>query len=66
MTLDDVKKRVADIAAMAGDAEVAHSAEDGLYLELLEAIADSKCEDPQGCAAEAVKTQAIDFERWCA
>lgn len=65
MTLDEIKNRVADIAAMAGDAEAAHSAEDGLYLALLESIADGECSDPQACAAEAVKTQAINFGRWC-
>ena len=49
-----------------GDHESLHAAEDDLYLSLLKAIAKGSCEDPQGCAKEALKTQKLKFERWCA
>ncbi len=66
MTLDDVIKRVADIYAMRGDDESAHSAEDKLHQDVLQAIARERCEDPVACATHALKTQGIDFQRWCA
>lgn len=68
MTLDEVKKRVAAIAAaaVADDDESAHSMEDELHQDVLNAIAECQCEDPHKVAAEALKTKEIDFARWCA
>lgn len=66
MTVDDVKKYVADIDAMRDDDENAHSLEDELHVAVLKAIADGECTDPVGCATEALKTLFIDFSRWCA
>lgn len=66
MTVDDVKEMVANIAILAGDAEAAHSAEDDLHQDVLRAIANGDCDDPKSCAAEALKTLDIKFERWCA
>lgn len=65
MTVNDVKKRVAKIAATKGDDEVAHSMEDSLYEDVLQAIADNH-PDPGGLAAEALKTRDIRFDRHCA
>jgi hypothetical protein len=51
---------------MQGDPEGAHSREDDLYLQLLTAIANGKCENPALCAKIAIQTQELDFARWCA
>ena len=66
MTPDDVRKEIENIRAMQGDPEGAHSREDDLYLQLLTAIANGKCENPALCAKIAIQTQELDFARWCA
>lgn len=68
MTADEVEKHVEGIkAAAAGDDdEVAHIREDKLYRTLLEAIAKDLCHDAQDLAKRALKTQDLDFHRWCA
>lgn len=50
---------------MAGDDEAAHSEEDKLHRDVLFAIALGAA-DPSELAAEALKTGAIEFARWCA
>jgi len=62
----EVRKRVAEIKASAGDAEKAHRLENELHFDVLNAIAASTCEDPAACARAALKTRLIDFPRWCA
>lgn len=66
VTVALVREHVGKIAAIAGDDETAHAKEDELHQALLMAIADGACDDPAACAAEALKTKQIDFERWCA
>jgi hypothetical protein len=66
LTAKDVRKRVAHIKKIMGDDESAHSEEDGLYGEVLAAIAGGTCEDPAACAREAIKTADLNFNRWCA
>lgn len=70
MTPDDVAARVHAIALIAkdgdGDDEAAHGMEDTLHQSVLAAIRDGKCADPAACAAEALKTTSLTFERWCA
>ncbi len=66
LTKEHVIQRVADIAASAGDDEGAHGMEDKLHQDVLQAIAMGTCDDPVGCATEALKTLSIDFARWCA
>ena len=66
MTSEEVKKRVADIAACKDDPEAAHSMEDDLYFDLLAQIASGLCVDAKGCADEATKSKEINFPRWCA
>jgi hypothetical protein len=66
MIPDDVRRRVAAIREIAGDDEAAHSAEDRLWSDVLESIAHGDCDDPQACAELALKTKALDFQRWCA
>ena len=67
MNVEDVRKKVAEISAVSDeDDEQAHLSEDELYQEVMEAIANGECDDPAGCAKEALKTLDIDFSRWCA
>jgi len=65
MTVDEIKARVAEIEAMRDDDAEAHVKEDGLYQDVLSAIARGECADPAGCAAAALETVAICFARWC-
>ena len=48
--------------ATAPDAESAHLAEDGLYVWVLRAIADSECADPAACATAALMANADSGE----
>ena len=48
------------------DNEGAHIAEDELYMDVLKAIAEGRCDDPAACASEALKSDNIDFVRWYA
>lgn len=57
-------KRVKAIKELAHDDEAAHAAEDALYCDVLKAIANNTCEDPQSCAKEALRTNQINFDRW--
>jgi hypothetical protein len=66
MTVGDVKRELARIREMAGDDEMAHSAEDDLWENVLRAIASRETDDPAGIAAAALKTKTIEFARWCA
>jgi len=66
MDLPTVKKMIAEIESVGTDYEVAHAKEDELYLKLLRAIAEGTCTDPEACAQEAIKTQFMDFPRYCA
>jgi hypothetical protein len=63
-TLEDVRAAVEAIRNSAEDAEGAHSAEDDLWEAVLRSIAADACPDPKAWAAEAMKTQEIDFQRW--
>lgn len=65
MTVDDVIQRVAEIEARKSDDEMAHSEEDRLRKDVLEAIAEG-AENARELAAAALETGAIDFARWCA
>lgn len=71
MTLDEVKAKVDDIRKKIVNAdyldnEKIHIAEDSLHQSVLRAIAQGKCEDPKGCAKEALKTRRFDYTRWYA
>lgn len=65
LTVEYVNKAVEYIEEIKGDDEVAHSMEDALRAEVLQAIADGH-EDHQDLATAALKTENIDFYRWCA
>lgn len=68
LTIKDVVKLVAKVRqlAEADDNERAHGLEDGVHHTVLAAIADGLCDDPAGCAREALKTNGIRFTRWYA
>ena len=69
MTVEEIRDRVADIrrrGVVEHDDESAHGFEDGLYEDLLRHIALHAPEPFCSLAAEALKSQAIDFSRWCA
>jgi len=66
LTVADVAAAVAKIERVRGDDEAAHGREDDLHQRVLRHIADETCDDPRGCAAEALKTLKIKFARWCA
>lgn len=68
LTLEKVRDRVAAIFEARHDDEKAHSLEDDLYRDVLMAVARGQY---RGCKAEdlafeALKTQGLSFERWCA
>lgn len=65
MDKDYAAAAVERVAHMKGDDEAAHSAEDTLYHEFVEFVAtqDGPYAD---IAKEILKTQAIQFQRWCA
>lgn len=64
--VNEVKKWVDSIKDSRRDFEAAHVFEDELYLKILRGIAAGTCEDPQQVAKEAIKTQDINFPRYCA
>ena len=65
MKVEEVKARVESIENTKYDDEVAHSMEDALWQDVLEAIAKGS-QDSQALAEEALKTTKIKFARWCA
>lgn len=64
MTAEDVQNRVTRIRSIQYDDEGAHSSEDHLYVDVLTAIADGST-NPAALAAEALRSQDIDFARRC-
>jgi hypothetical protein len=67
MDIAEVKAEVRKIRKRSkSDYESAHGLEDDLYQAVLETIASGQCQDPVGLAAEALKTQRIQFKRICA
>lgn len=66
VTVEWVQAGLALIASEMHDYESAHSEEDKLYRILLEHIASGNVVDAAGCAAWALKSQDLAFDRWCA
>ena len=64
MTVEEVEKRVEEIAAIVRDNEVAHSKEDSLYVNVLEWIAGHGDENSAALAKAALKTEELKFTRW--
>lgn len=66
MDLEYVKQQVAKIDAMKDDAESAHSAENGLRAEFIALVAEVGSPELAAMAREVLKTDEIEFGRWCA
>lgn len=66
MDPQSVLARLEMIKSQAHDDESAHSLEDHLYFDILKAISEGRCQYPKTCAELAIKSQDIDFARWCA
>ncbi len=65
MTHDEARKAVEHIIEIAGDDEAAHSAEDKLYADFVHYVASQ--EGPHRAIAEEIlRTENINFARWCA
>ena len=65
MTVEEITRRVAEIRADVRDDERAHIAEDGLWRDVLRAIA-AGAENPAQLAAAALTSLELDFGRYCA
>ena len=59
-----VTLRLTAIAALAHDSKAAHVAEDHLFMDVLQAIAEQACESAAECARLALESLKIDFDRW--
>lgn len=66
ITVESIKSFVEKIKSVKHDDECAHGLEDDMYISILQAIVDDEIEDIKGVCAEALKSQKIDFSRWCA
>lgn len=69
MDLKQIQARVEEIRQVMekdNDDEYAHSCEDALHQDVLQHIADKAPEPWASLAREALKTDQIKFERWCA
>ena len=64
LTAAEVAERVEAVRAIAHDDVEAHVAEYTLYVEVLRAIAEGRCEAPGAVARAALGTQDIPFNRW--
>ena len=62
MTLQEAQFRVEEIRKISGDDERAHSKQDDLRRDFIMHLAQNGNE----IAAEILKTETIDFNRWCA
>ena len=65
LTAEDIARRLADIHAVQDDDEVAHGKTDALHRDVLAAIA-AGAPDAALLAAAALRTETLDFARWCA
>lgn len=66
MNVEECKKRVDFIREIAWDDESAHGNEDQLHHDFIQHIANSEYGELSEMAKEILKTDDIDFERWCA
>ena len=67
MTIYEAEARVKEIQAVSGDDEDAHGKEDDLYRDFVEAVAAGMSKAKAQAIAEIIlKTQDIEFARWCA
>jgi hypothetical protein len=65
LTAEDIARRLAAIHAVRDDDEDAHGKTDDLHRDVLAAIAAGAPDAPL-LAAAALRTETLDFARWCA
>ena len=65
ITLEEIQTQLKYLEDGKKDPEVAHSQRDYLWECVLEAIVEG-AENPKELAEEALKSEEIDFPRWCA
>ena len=65
MTLEEIKRRIERIKEKKHDNEMAHVHEDALREDFIKHIAKRK-DKIGGLAREILKTNKINFSRWCA
>lgn len=66
MTTEEIKARIASIAARSGDDESAHGAEDQLRADFLQYVSEVAPPSLAEKAKLVLSTSHIDFARWCA
>jgi hypothetical protein len=66
MDLQEIRDRVASIDKESGDDEAAHSNEDKLRADFIAHVAAHGNKKLSEMAHEVLKTDTIDFARWCA
>lgn len=66
MTLEMIRDKVEHIREISGDDERAHSNEDSLREDFIKYVAESGNKKLSEMANEILKTNKIDFARWCA
>lgn len=66
MTLDEIKNAIELIVQIKGDDERAHSEEDELRAGFIQHVAANGPADLAAMTREVLKTDEIDFARWCA
>jgi hypothetical protein len=66
MDIQEILSRVAKIEEESWDDEVAHIKEDELRRDFIKHVAESGDKNLAEMASEVLKTEDIDFSRWCA
>ena len=66
MDIEEIKKRIQEIASKSGDDETQHGQEDALRAAFIEAVAREGSYPWAEMAKEILKTDDMDFARWCA
>lgn len=64
LSVEAVRRRVAEIASLSADDEVAHAKEDDLFADVLRAVAVGHPQSAE-LAGEALKSLHLDFSRYC-
>lgn len=66
MTIEEIRKRIAEIDSMSGDPEMAHGMEDDLRADFIKYIAKNGHDPFAAMASEILKTDDMNFPRWYA
>lgn len=66
MNVEKIREEVQLIRGCASDAERAHELEDALMLTFIKHVEEAGSPELQEMAREILKTEDIEFPRWCA